>query len=95
MSRRDRAFVASMYDNYSLGSDVHRQLDIAPENHAVAKIGGWPTVIQSNLSKRGNRDFVFQITSDGKTGLNFCDSGVMYFLRHAKKGTWRSEWACH
>jgi len=62
------------YDNYS--------------NHAFTKVGGWPSLVQGELSM-GTNDFVFQIGSEEKANWSWLDAGTVYF--GIKNGQWTFE----
>lgn len=53
------------------------------------KLGGFPTFIQGEAYYGGEYDFVFQIASDGKAGLNIVDDGCFYFFRNRRTGEWK------
>jgi hypothetical protein len=47
-------------------------------NHPHTKVGGYPHEVQHEV---GLSDYVFQIGSEEKAGLNWVDSGVAYFFK--------------
>lgn len=72
--------------------DIHRD-----DEHCYShKFGGYPSFCQSGICD-GDRDldmsgeghqFVFQIASDSKVGINVIDGGCLMFARHPKTGEW-------
>jgi uncharacterized protein YwqG len=63
------------------------------------KIGGWPTLIQSEISwpnKKATDDweYAFQIDSTPKANLQWGDGGVAYFGRSCSTGEWNFAWQC-
>jgi len=56
------------------------------------KIGGYPSFCQSGiLDSEGfgpGFEFVFQISSDGKAGLNVIDQGSFMFAKNSETGEW-------
>lgn len=52
------------------------------------KIGGYPSFCQSGVCPGDDFEFVFQISSDGKIGLNVVDSGSLMFWKHRVTGEW-------
>lgn len=57
------------------------------------KFGGYPSFCQSGICAEdldmGNGfRFIFQISSDGKSGLNVVDNGSLMFSRHPQSGAW-------
>ena len=73
-------------------------------NHSGFKIGGWPTLIQSEifwapLNKHPfNPDYVFQIDSTEKGNWSWGDGGVGYFGRGTTsegKDSWALSWQCY
>ncbi|MEC4564582.1 DUF1963 domain-containing protein [Paenibacillus sp. CMAA1739] len=63
--------------------------DIVEGIHVVHKIGGYPSFIQSGIDFGEGCEFVFQIASDAKAGLNIVDGGCFYFAKHQNEGAWR------
>ncbi|MEE4568843.1 DUF1963 domain-containing protein [Paenibacillus polymyxa] len=63
--------------------------DIVEEIHAVHKIGGYPSFIQPGIDFGEGYEFMFQIASDAKAGLNIVDGGSFYFAKHQNEGIWR------
>jgi len=61
-------------------------------NAEKTKIGGWPSLIQSELPAIG--EFVFQIGSEDKAGWMWSDDGIGYFLLD-DKGQWHLTWECY
>ncbi len=61
--------------------------DIHTKNYSMHKVGGYPAYIQSgNWDKR--YEFIFQISSDDKVGLNIVDSGSFYFFYSKELDRW-------
>jgi hypothetical protein len=56
------------------------------------KIGGWPSLIQSEISWPGGEaaTFALQVDSDGSVGLNLWDGGVLHVGRTVA-GEWVAE----
>lgn len=76
--------------------------DLFPNQEGI-KIGGWPTLIQSEiywapLNKHpAEPEFIFQIDSIAKANLNWGDNGVAYIGRGTKpetKNVWTFSWQC-
>jgi uncharacterized protein YwqG len=74
------------------------------ENISGFKIGGWPTLIQSEIywapynQHPINPEYVFQIDSTEKGNWLWGDNGVGYFGRGTKEGhkdEWVVEWQCY
>jgi uncharacterized protein YwqG len=74
------------------------------ENVPGLKLGGWPTLIQSEISwAPWNRhpaepEYVFQVDSTEKGNWGWGDGGVGYFGRGTTPGhedEWALEWQCH
>lgn len=72
-------------------------------NSSGFKVGGWPTLIQSEifwapLNRHPARpEFVFQVDSEAKANWAWGDGGVGYFGRGTVEGfedTWTLEWQC-
>jgi uncharacterized protein YwqG len=72
------------------------------ETQACSKIGGWPSLIQSELywapfnQHPANPEYVFQINSEEKAQWMWGDQGTGYFGRGAgqTKDTWTLTWQC-
>ena len=70
----------------------------ALENVPGLKLGGWPTLIQSEIfwapwnRHPASPEYVFQIDSDEKAQWAWGDAGVGYFGRGTAPGR-RDEWA--
>jgi len=63
------------------------------ENSEKTKLGGFPALIQGELSF-GLEKFVFQIGTEEKAGWYWGDCGIGYFgLDDA--GKWLFEWTCY
>lgn len=52
------------------------------------KIGGYPSFCQAGVDPGEGFEFVFQISSDAKIGLNVIDSGSLMFWKHIETGEW-------
>lgn len=56
------------------------------------KLGGYPSFCQPGIGIKGGFgkgfEYVFQISSDGKAGLNVVDSGSLMFAKNSKTGEW-------
>ncbi|MCU0352010.1 MAG: YwqG family protein [Flavobacterium sp.] len=64
-------------------------------NNAGIKIGGWPSLLQSEINwneVNGSAfEFAFQIDSVPKAGLTWGDNGIIYFGINSK-GDWEVNW---
>lgn len=74
------------------------------ENVHGLKLGGWPTLIQSEIfwapwnRHPANPEYVFQIASTDKGGWSWGDGGVGYFGRGTTPGmenVWTLQWQCY
>lgn len=61
--------------------------DIVTRSYDMHKVGGYPAYIQDG-SMNPNNDFVFQISSDPKAGLNIVDNGSIYFFYVQDEDRW-------
>ncbi|MFT4088123.1 MAG: DUF1963 domain-containing protein [Gordonia sp. (in: high G+C Gram-positive bacteria)] len=52
------------------------------------KVGGWPSFCQAGEHPGDGFEFVFQIDSDEKVGLNVVDGGTLTFWKHRDDGRW-------
>lgn len=65
------------------------------------KLGGWPSLIQSEISWRNRRiapEFVFQVPTTKKGNWMWGDNGTGYFGRGTaagRKAEWTLEWQCY
>ncbi len=62
--------------------------DIALEFYNCTKFGGYPSFCQSEVSFGDGYQFVFQISSDEKTGFNVIDGGSLMFAKNPQSGAW-------
>lgn len=53
------------------------------------KFGGYPSYCQSGIDFGEGFEFVFQISSDPKVGLNIVDSGTLLFAKNPESGEWK------
>ena len=53
--------------------------DIMEENNSTHKLGGYPSSIQGGVGYDEGYEFVMQISSDEKAGMNIVDGGNFYF----------------
>jgi len=60
--------------------------------HEDTKIGGYPALIQYELSISGS--FVFQIGSENEVNLNMGDGGTLYFLKN-DRNEWVMDFQCY
>lgn len=67
--------------------DIEYYEDIYEELYTNHKIGGYPAYIQPGGWEE-DYQFVFQISSDEKAGLNIVDSGSFYFFYSKEKNLW-------
>lgn len=74
------------------------------ENVPGLKLGGWPTLIQSEIfwapgnGHPADPEYVFQVDSTEKGYWSWGDGGVGYFGRGTRPGyedEWTLEWQCH
>ncbi|AYN96963.1 DUF1963 domain-containing protein [Pseudomonas sp. LTJR-52] len=52
------------------------------------KIGGYPSFCQAGVDPGEGFEFVFQLSSDAKVGLNVVDNGSLMFWKHEDTGEW-------
>lgn len=52
------------------------------------KLGGWPSFCQSGIDPGEGFEFMLQVSSDDKVGLNVVDNGSLMFWRHRDSGEW-------
>ena len=61
--------------------------DIHTSDYSMHKVGGYPAYVQSgNWDKR--YEFILQISSDDKIGLNIVDGGSFYFFYSKELNKW-------
>jgi uncharacterized protein YwqG len=53
------------------------------------KIGGYPTFCQSAIKAEEGFEFVLQINSDEKVGLNIIDNGTIFLFKNPKTKEWK------
>ena len=99
-------------EDYPMWEDVNVELDedLAGdyyghfENVRGLKLGGWPTLIQSEIfwapwnNHPASPEYVFQIDSVEKGNWMWGDNGVGYFGRGTSRGhenEWACEWHCY
>lgn len=58
------------------------------------KFGGYPSFCQSGVDLKPH-EFIFQVSSDEKLGLNVIDNGSLTFWRHPELGSWRLYYDCY
>ena len=75
--------------------------DLVPGPADGFKVGGWPTLIQSEISwglgpqHPAAPEYVLQIDSNEKSGIAWGDNGVMYIGKGTADPTaWAIEWQC-
>ena len=87
-----------------LSEDVADRYDELFENASGLKLGGWPTLVQSEIfwapwnEHPAVPEYVFQIDSEPKAGWAWADGGVGYFGRGTATGhedTWTMAWQCY
>jgi hypothetical protein len=59
------------------------------EHSYTHKFGGYPSFCQSGIDFGDGFEFVFQISSDEKIGLNVVDSGSFLFAKNIKTNEWK------
>lgn len=87
----------------NLPPDVSDDYDDLFENREGTKIGGWPSLIQSEIywapfnKHPAHPEFAFQINSEPKAHWAWGDGGVGYFGRGTgeHRGEWTLEWQCY
>ena len=90
--------------NVELDAEVEDSYYDHFENVGGFKLGGWPTLIQSEIYWAPNNqhlaapEYVFQIDSTDKAHWSWGDGGVGYFGRGTATGhenEWACEWQCY
>ena len=61
--------------------------DIHTEDYSMHKVGGYPAYVQSGDWDK-EYEFIFQISSDNKVGLNIVDGGSFYFFYSKTLNKW-------
>ena len=61
--------------------------DIHTKNYSTHKVGGYPAYIQAGDWDK-KYEFILQISSDGKAGLNIVDGGSFYFFYSKELNKW-------
>ena len=59
------------------------------EHSYTHKFGGYPSFCQPGIDFGDGFEFVFQISSDEKIGLNVVDSGSFLFAKNSKTNEWK------
>jgi hypothetical protein len=67
--------------------EIESYYDVVTHAHEH-KIGGYPSFRQSGIDPGSGFEFVLQIMSDDKVGLNVVDGGSLMFWKHARSGEW-------
>ncbi len=87
-----------------LPDDVHENYYDLFENANGIKLGGWPSLIQSEIfwapynQHPAKPKYLFQIDSVPKSGWGWADGGVGYFGRGTESSSlneWVMEWQCY
>lgn len=86
-----------------LSPEVEENFEDLFENQSRSKIGGWPTLIQSEIywapwnKHPANPEYVFQINSEEKANWWWGDAGVGHVGRGtgAAKNQWALSWQCY
>ena len=86
-----------------LPANVKENYDERFENQHRSKVGGWPSLIQSEIfwapmnEHPANPEYVFQIDSEEKARWAWGDGGTGYFGRGTgeAKDQWTLEWQCY
>ena len=81
-SKQEDAFLA-----LERSSQISNYYDVTSHVYGH-KFGGYPSFCQSGVDL-DPYEFVFQVSSDAKIGLNVIDSGSLMFWRHPKLETWK------
>lgn len=68
------------------GIDYHT--DLFEDNRCCHKIGGYPATIQGGVGYDDGYEFVLQIASDEKAGMNIIDGGNFYFGYNPSSKSW-------
>jgi len=66
--------------------------DLEGKKYYNHKVGGFETFCQEQIYIEDGYEFVFQIVSDEKAGLNIIDSGNFYFYYNKEQDKWKVEW---
>lgn len=78
-----------------LPEDLDDEDDDRLPNAGGFKLGGWPTLIQGEISwESPSTEYVFQIDSNDKAHWSWGDAGVGYFGRDSA-GEWALDWQCY
>lgn len=90
--------------NVDLDEDVAEAYYDHFENVGGLKLGGWPTLVQSEIfwapwnKHPASPEYVFQIDTTEKGNWMWGDNGVGYFGRGTSRGhenEWACEWQCY
>lgn len=65
--------------------------DIYEESDVKHKIGGYPNYCQGSNGFEAGYEFVLQIASDPKAGLEIVDDGNFYFAKNPANNQWQAE----
>lgn len=68
--------------------EIESYYDITEHSYSH-KFGGYPSFCQSGINFGDGFEFVFQISSDEKIGLNVVDSGSFLFAKNPNLNEWR------
>lgn len=86
-----------------LSPEVEENFEDLFENQSRSKLGGWPTLIQSEIywapwnKHPANPEYVFQINSEEKANWWWGDAGVGHFGRGTgeAQNQWAMSWQCY
>jgi hypothetical protein len=68
--------------------EIESYFDILEHSYSH-KFGGYPSYCQSGVDFGDGFEFVFQISSDEKIGLNIVDSGSFLFAKNPESNEWK------
>ena len=85
----------------ALPAEVEENYDELFINQNGSKVGGWPSLIQSEIywapwnKHDAKPEYVFQIDSEEKANWQWGDAGVGYFGRGTTRDEWAFTWQCY
>jgi len=69
--------------------------DISEQRYFEHKVGGYPSLIQPGGYNGDGYEFVLQIVSDSKAGLEIMDGGNFYFYYNPQQDKWEVYCDCY